>query len=115
MGVTKQIENGREMASVAMPIDSLQKRVADLRRAFAKGLGHKPSTLQASAIRRSAMLVAQAEQVLADPTATINDKVRIDGAARRALVDMQATLRPKLAVSPITAFDRYVQQKAAAR
>src|SRR6266487_2471454 len=55
----------QEMASVAMPIDSLQKRVADLRRAFAKGLGHKPSTLQAAAIRRAALLAAQAEQVLA--------------------------------------------------
>jgi hypothetical protein len=100
------------MAFVAMPIDSLQKRVADLRRAFAKGLGHKPSTLQAAAIQRSAMLVAQAERVLADPTASINDKVRIDGAARRALIDMQATLRPKLAASPISAFDKYIAERA---
>ena len=35
---------------------------------------------------------AQAELILADPTASVNDKVRIDGAARRARLDMQATL-----------------------
>ena len=97
------------MASVAMPIDSLQKRVADLRRAFAKGLGHKPSTLQAAAIRRAAMLAAQAELVLADPTASINDKVRIDGAARRALTDMQAVLAAKRKPEPT--LEQYLASK----
>jgi hypothetical protein len=44
---------------------------------------------------RAATLAAQAEQVLADPAATVNDKIRIDGAARRARLDMQAVLQPE--------------------
>jgi hypothetical protein len=64
--------------------DALAKRIAHLRKAYAKGLGHRPSTLQSAAIMRAAKLTAEAERALADPTVSINDKVRIDNAADRA-------------------------------
>jgi hypothetical protein len=77
------LENGK---------DSLAKRICALRRAYAVGLGHKPSTIQAAAIMRAATLQAQAEAALHDPTITINDRVRLDGAARRAIRDMRTVL-----------------------
>jgi hypothetical protein len=42
------------------------------------------SKVRIKALPHHETLQAQAEQVLADPAASINDKVRIDGAARRA-------------------------------
>jgi hypothetical protein len=75
--------------------DALSKRITHFRKAFARGLGHRPTALQNAAMMRAATLAAQAELVLADPEASINDKVRIDGAARRALADMQAALQPE--------------------
>jgi hypothetical protein len=74
--------------------------------------------LQKAAMNRAAMLAAQAELVLADPTVSINDKVRIDGAARRALLDMQSALQaaPKPVLNPFDAYAlKYAQQQAAAK
>jgi hypothetical protein len=78
--------------------DALTKRIRHFRKAFAVGLGHRPSTLQAAAIDRCARLAALSEQALADPNTTNNDRVRLDGAYRRARIDMDALLqiKPKL-------------------
>jgi hypothetical protein len=73
--------------------DALSKRVAHLRKAYAKGLGHKPSTLESAALLTAARLTAEAERALADPSVSLNEKVRIDGAARRARTDMWAVLK----------------------
>jgi hypothetical protein len=81
------------MESNAFASDALSKRVAHLRKAYAKGLGHKPSTLEAAALLTAARLTAEAERALADPAVSLNEKVRIDGAARRARADMKATLQ----------------------
>jgi hypothetical protein len=62
-------------------------------------------------MNRAAMLAAQAEQVLADPAATINDKVRIDGAARRAMLDMQATLKAGKREPETSALDQYLAER----
>jgi hypothetical protein len=59
--------------------DALSKRITHFRKAFARGLGHRPTALQNAAMMRAATLADQAELVLADPEASINDKVRIDG------------------------------------
>jgi hypothetical protein len=81
-------------------IDPLSKRVAHLRKAYARGLGHKASTLQAAAIDRAARLTALSEQALVDPSVTINDRVRLDGAAQRARRDMQAQIGKREPVGP---------------
>jgi hypothetical protein len=73
--------------------DALQKRIAHFRKAFAKGLGHKPTTLQAAAIDRAARLTTIAEAVAANPDSTVNDIVRSDGVAHRARDAMHALLR----------------------
>jgi hypothetical protein len=71
---------------------SLAKRIFALRRAYAVGLGHKPSIIQDAAMRRAATLQAQSEFALNDPAMSVNDKVRLDNAARRAIRDMQSVL-----------------------
>jgi hypothetical protein len=64
---------------------------------------------------RAAALAAQAELILADPAASINDKVRIDGAARRALIDMRTTLQSKRKPDQkLSDLDAYLAQKGAA-
>ena len=95
--------------------DALSKRIVHFRKAFARGLGHRPSALQSAAMLRAATLAAQAELVLADPAASINDKVRIDGAARRALIDMRATLQSKRKPDHTPSdLDAYLAHKGAA-
>jgi hypothetical protein len=94
--------------------DALSRRIVHFRKAFARGLGHRPSALQSAAILRAATLQAQAELVLADPAVSINDKVRIDGAARRALIDMRATLQAKRKPDKLSNLDAYLAHKGAA-
>jgi hypothetical protein len=86
---------GQRMSDVLHQNDDLTRRINLYRRAYARGLGCRPTALQSVAIRRAATLQVQSEVVLADPTATVNDRVRITGAARRALLDMQAALASK--------------------
>jgi hypothetical protein len=86
-------KGGIAFLSAAGPV--LTRRINLYRRAYARGLGCRPTALQSVAIRRAATLQVQSEVVLADPTATVNDRVRITGAARRALLDMQAALASK--------------------
>lgn len=81
------------MESDTPQIDALSKRIAHLRKAYAKGLGRKASTLEAAAILRAATLSAEAELALLDPSVSLNDKTRIDGAAARARRDMAAVLQ----------------------
>jgi len=73
--------------------DALAKRVAHLRKAYARGLGHRPSTLQSAAIDRCARLAALSEQALADPNVSNTDRVRLNGAYRRAKLDMDQLLQ----------------------
>jgi hypothetical protein len=85
--------------------DALSKRVAYFRKAFAKGLGHKPSTIEASALLTAARLTAEAERALADETVSLNEKVRISGEARRARQDLKATLEVNKRDAPLTLVD----------
>ena len=73
-------------------IDPLSKRIAHLRKAYARGIGHRASTLQAAAMERAARLTALAEQALLDPNVTINDRVRLDGCAAKARREMAAVI-----------------------
>jgi hypothetical protein len=83
-----------KMARDSIAIPQFSERISYLKRVYAKGLGHKPSTLQAAAIHRAAALAVRLEAALLDPDITANDLVRLDGAARRARLDMQAVLAP---------------------
>lgn len=76
--------------------DAFADRCRYWRRALARGVGRSPPALLRQAIRRAAVLEAEAERVLADPTATANDKVRIGRLARHARRDLKeavATMR----------------------
>jgi hypothetical protein len=74
-------------------LSSLSDRVTYLKRAYARGLGHKPTTLQSAAIQRAAVLSAKAEAAALDPNVTPNDLVRLDHAAARARRDMEHALQ----------------------
>jgi hypothetical protein len=79
-----------------MTIDpALSGRAAYYRRAFSRGLGFNPNAFQRALMRRAALLAAEADKVLADPFATVNDRVRISGAAERAHAAMVKSLQPK--------------------
>ena len=69
--------------------DPLAKRVAYLRKVFARGVGKTPSAKQKLALARAALLTAKAEQAAEDPLTGANDLVRLDGLAARARRDLQ--------------------------
>jgi hypothetical protein len=65
-------------------------------------------------MRRAAMLAADADRVLADPTASVNDRVRIAGAAERAHAAMVKSLQDSRKTRLVNPFDAYAAQKATA-
>lgn len=71
---------------------ALQKRIAHLHKAFAKGIGRKATTLEATAIQRAARLTAIAEFATSNPGVSLTDLVRLDHAAERARAAMATTL-----------------------
>ena len=76
------------------PIAPLDARIAQLRRAFGRGLGRKPDTTEQLALDRAARLTARAEAAAHDPNVTANDLVRIDrlaAAARREMFNLLGT------------------------
>jgi hypothetical protein len=60
------------------------------------------------------VLAADADRVLADPHATVNDRVRIAGAAERAHAAMVKSLQDTRKVKVINPFDAYAAQKTSA-
>ena len=95
------------MEANATRIDGLSKRIAHFRKAYARGLGRKASTLEQAAIDRAARLTALAEAAALDPDSALNDIVRLDGAAQRARRDMEALLvQGKRAPTPANASQR---------
>jgi hypothetical protein len=70
----------------------LQRRIAQLRRTFAQGIGGKASASQAQVIQNAAVLSARAEAAALDPACTINQLVRAENLARRARAEMRAAL-----------------------
>jgi hypothetical protein len=89
--------------------DALTKRIAFLRKAYAKGLGHRPSALQSAAILRAARLTALSEQAALSPETSANDLVRLDGAAYRARRDMAAILNAANREKDRPSLDAYLQ------
>ena len=84
-------KNGRDMSEESLVPDPLKARIKQLKRAFAKGLGHRATRLQALAIDRAARLTALSEAALASG-ASATDITRLDNCASRARRDMDAML-----------------------
>jgi hypothetical protein len=70
----------------------MEQRIRSLRRLYAAGLGFKPNRLQSLAMLKAARWSALAEASLLDPTASHNDRVRLEGCASRAVREMRALL-----------------------
>jgi hypothetical protein len=95
-------------------IDGLSTRTAHFRKAYARGLGRKATTLEAAAIERAARLTALAEHALVDPNVSINDRVRLDGCAAKARRDMAAVLAKPVSKPGTDALRDYLASKQAA-
>jgi hypothetical protein len=80
-------------------------RIAALSRAFRRHLlrgNGKPSTLEAHALRRAAVLTARAEAAAADPSVSVDEIVRIDNAAARARAAFAKVIRDRWGSAPPT-------------
>lgn len=97
------------MVATSIDIDPLSKRVAHFRKLFAKGLGRKATPLQAAALNNAAVLTARAEAAGLDPSVSLNDCVRINGAAAKARRDMEALLAKRRPDDDTTALDQYFE------
>jgi hypothetical protein len=71
-------------SDMSTPSHGQEHRARQLRRAFQRLLRRRPTMLERIAMTRCALLVARAEAAAADPNATHDDVVRLDGAAVRA-------------------------------
>jgi hypothetical protein len=75
--------------------DTLEQRIKRLRRAYGRGLGHKPSLVEEATMARAARLTARAEAAARNPALGIDQLVRIENCAARARQQMFDMLRPK--------------------
>lgn len=91
----------------ALTADPLEQRIRALRKAMARGLGHRPSRLQSMALARAARLTALAEAAAAN-SADANAVVRLDGAASRARRDWQRMLDADVSRSETNGSDPYI-------
>jgi hypothetical protein len=98
-----------QLADKSSLTDAQASRVLALKRAYQRELGHKPTLIQKTLIDRAAVLTARAQAAALDPSATINDVVRLDGAASRARAAMQAALAPKRKPEPT--LEQYLASK----
>jgi hypothetical protein len=68
-----------------LPTDAQARRVEELRRAFQRLLGRRPTLIEKAAMLRSAALVARAEALALDPSADVNEVVKLNNLAARTL------------------------------
>jgi hypothetical protein len=68
-----------------LPTDAQARRVEELRRAFQRLLNRRPTLIEKAAMLRSAALVARAEALALDPSADVNEVVKLNNLAARAL------------------------------
>ena len=93
----------------------LARRATRLERAFAAELGGTPTDAQLAATKRTAELLAIAEElrrrwIAGDGTVSTTDIVRTEGAARRALVDLG--LPATSGARPSESLDDYLDRAA---
>jgi hypothetical protein len=68
-----------------LPTDAQARRVEELRRAFQRLLNRRPTLIEKAAMLRAAALVARAEALALDPRADVNELVKLNNLAGRAL------------------------------
>jgi hypothetical protein len=68
-----------------LPTEAQARRVEELRRAFQRLLGRRPTLIEKAAMLRSAGLVARAEALALDPNADVNEVVKLNNLAARTL------------------------------
>jgi hypothetical protein len=68
-----------------LPTDAQARRVEELRRAFQRLLNRRPTLIEKATMLRAAALVARAEALALDPSADVNELVKLNNLASRAL------------------------------
>jgi hypothetical protein len=68
-----------------LPTEAQARRVEELRRAFQRLLNRRPTLIEKAAMLRSAALVARAEALALDPSADVNEVVKLNNLAARTL------------------------------
>jgi len=84
----------------AAAIPSINQRAEELARAWQRVLRQRPTALQRAAIRRASLLSARAEIAAADASISLNDLVRLDGAAQRARSKLHDLIGPPVRRPP---------------
>jgi hypothetical protein len=99
------------MTAESIIASPLAKRIENLKRLFARGIGRTPTAKQKLALARAALLTAKAEQAAADPLTRANDLVRLDGAAARARRELQYLIDRRVPETEMT-LQRYAALQA---
>jgi hypothetical protein len=102
----EQLNVATQSVDKPLPIDPQERRAAELRRAFQRVIGHKPTLAQRLARDDAAWWQARAEAVRLDPTVSHNDRVRIQRTAdrmRRAFHELVGERPKKTRPDPILA------------
>jgi hypothetical protein len=84
----------KDLANIVPPSHLDGRAVRHFRRAFVKSLrvGRRLTVVEGQLVDRAAMLSIQAKAALVDPSVSSTDRVRLDGAARRATKDAVALI-----------------------
>jgi hypothetical protein len=84
----------QEATDIVPPSHLDERAVRHFRRAFVKSLrvGRRLTVIEGELVDRVAMLSIQAKAALTDPGVSHTDRVRLDGAARRATKDAVALI-----------------------
>jgi hypothetical protein len=82
------------------PSEAFSRRVQHFRRVLAKGVGRSPPSLLKLVLDRAAALCAEEERAMRNPKVSIEIKVRLAGAARRARHDVAIMVGNKAEPEP---------------
>ena len=80
----------KDLDKIVPPSPLDKENIRRFRSSFIRsiGLGRRPTIVEGSAIDRAVLLMIQARSAMTDPNVSHCDRVRLDGAARRAARDV---------------------------
>jgi hypothetical protein len=90
-----------------LPTDAQARRVEELRRAFQRSLNRRPTLIEKAAMLRAAALVARAEALALDPNADVNQVVKLNNLAGRALRSLTGERRAHVRFDPDAPLPRF--------
>jgi hypothetical protein len=95
--------------------ETLEHRVATLRRHYGKGLGYRPTSLEEQSMWRAARLTAMAERAVSDPGMSVLDMCKLDARAEAARAEMSRLTAPKrrVVIGREPTLQDYVRSRAA--